>query len=150
MAGTTCYKSFQGQRREFLMYSSIPRMISILFFSYLINSIYSSYVLSFLLLFFFQHAVSPWWSVCSVCSNSSQGWHRQLVIDFTMDLGICFLAMPLPTQGELIWFWVSGWSIFSCKRTSRMMGEHKQGDRLEQCQVREGFLCARSWSKLPF
>lgn len=75
-----------------------------------------------------------------IFTNGSQG-------DSTTVMWISFLAMPLPTLGELIWFRVSRWSISSCRHSFRLVGamwavnwNHVNG---------EDFLCARSWSELP-
>lgn len=62
---------------------------------------------------------------------------------------MCSPTGPLATLGKPIWFWVSGRSISSCRHTSKLRGGCKQGDRLEQCEVREDFLCAWSWAELP-
>lgn len=83
------------ESREFLKYSSSPRMISILFFhgslilfSHLLSSLSCSRFSSYI------HVVHCGLFVAFTFINMSQGWSRQLVSDFTVVVGICFLPGP--------------------------------------------------------
>lgn len=67
----TCCRSLWGWRREFLKYSFILRMISILFLWWLINCVFFILCSLFLALGFCFFFFNIWWSmvVCLLCSH---------------------------------------------------------------------------------